>query len=96
MKKLSINQASVVALFTQLVAIVIAIVPQWTPEHQAIIAGGTAIIAAVFLLAHGIVNGISIIHDMLMLKTPSAGEIESQVDKLVQDELRKRLGQLEA
>ena len=96
MKNLSLNQASVVSVFTWLVGLLITLVPAWSPEHQAVIAGGTAVIAAVFMLAHGIHNAVKLIHDLLTLHTPSADEVEKQVQKLVEDELRKRLGQPES
>ena len=50
----NIKQSSVIALFSAVVAQVIAFVPAWAPDKAHIIAGGGIVVSAVFVVANAI------------------------------------------
>jgi hypothetical protein len=78
---LSIKQSGLTSLFVMIVGQLVAFVPAFGPDKQALIAAGTTVIAAVFLIANAI-------HAVVASKV-TAGDLEGGVQTLVKSELDK-------
>lgn len=79
---LKINQAALVGIVAQIVGMIVALVPSWTPQTQLLIGVGTTAIVVAYLIANAV-------HAFGASKAPGLADLEGGLRGLVQDELDK-------